>query len=621
MNKLHTTIVAGALLAGAGSATLADTRRELGTAQGFDIALASTTTDLARTREDNGVARLRQTDEAHTQEQASVVFTPDGKRAWYMHMRTSPINEGTAMESSPPNRVQLALTALELGVGPDGSFTVQRPADAQYDIWATDNDGTEYRQAHNPFGYAVQGGKYLYVEYNWQPNGATNTNRYAAMFTRDLRRIPVNGQDQVLVQAKNNDNCSGGGDGNGRGVVTYDGADGTDIGEWDLANGNGEDAGWFRQMRITCTGDGATAACNVTKVFDVVVAEEEERTRGHCDVGGADRSFAVCSWTEGDSQPMHEGVWIGAIDISRGGETGNNAESRLLWKQRIQRDTTMLVNGEQRDYYAMRMNHVRELALQPDGSLAPTNRIIAEWGLNRGGNNNDKKGGRTDYVMGAVYEVTRAGYTEVVPMTNITPLLLGFENTHTAVTSAAFGKGTEVKPGFTMIVGSHTAKGSAELRTIMWDPATKDFVNLGQHNLSRDYDRHLYSNYEGDNPGEQGRNFANCAVVKNPYAAMNGNNVTYFQACALTGKAAIHQDNSAIKPSAFLSIMPIAFTKEAPPPGGGWNEEDLPGEDNPTQGPDEGPGTSVGGCSTSTGGAGLLFGLALIGLTFIRRRK
>jgi MYXO-CTERM domain-containing protein len=620
MNKLNNTILAGALVVAAGSGAVADPRRELGTAQGFDITLASTTSDLARVRvEEDGIERLRQTDQDQTTEQAGVAFTPDGTKAWYWTMKTGPINEGTAMQQDPPNNMQCAMSILQLGVDATGSFTVQRAADAPYDIFVTDNDGEEHRNCNNPFGFPIMNGKYLALEFNYRPNN--NTERYVSIIDQQNNIIPINGQRQALVQRKNNDDLSGGGDGGGRGMVTYDSATETRWFAWDLGNGNGRDAGWARETRITCTGEGPTAACTTNKVFDLVLAEEEERTRGHCSVGGADRSFGICTWTEGDDQPADRGVWIAAVDLSANAEQGEEADSRLLWKHRILRETEMVVNGQARQYIAMRANHTRELAMDAAGNLSPTNRVLFQTSINRGNNTQDRKGGRPAAVLAAVYEVTREGFTETVPLTNIQPLLLGFDSTHTPMTGAIFGKGADVKPGFTMIQGEHTAQpGSSEIRTIMWDPITRNFVDMGQHALGRSSDRHLYSNYLGNNPGEQGRNFSHCKLVKNPYSAMNGNNVTYFQACALTGKSILHPQAS-VKTSAFLSIFPVAFTKEAPPPGGGWNEEDLPGEDNPTQGGDDEPGTSVGGCSTSSGANGLLFALALGLATFIRRRK
>jgi len=49
-----------------------------------------------------------------------------------------------------------------------------------------------------------------------------------------------------------------------------------------------------------------------------------------------------------------------------------------------------------------------------------------------------------------------------------------------------------VKSGFTMIQGEHTGgvgTAASEIRTIMFDATTKQFVNLGQHSLGRASDR------------------------------------------------------------------------------------------------------------------------------------
>ena len=119
MNKLKTTIFATALagLAVPATALAQIDTKDLGASDSFVISLASET-DRAPTRTGtDGIARLRMTDEEFTNEQASVRFSPDGRRALYVHMRTSVINEGTARESPPTDRMQCALSALETSVG------------------------------------------------------------------------------------------------------------------------------------------------------------------------------------------------------------------------------------------------------------------------------------------------------------------------------------------------------------------------------------------------------------------------------------------------------------------------------------------------------------------------
>jgi MYXO-CTERM domain-containing protein len=633
MNKLNFKMLAGAMaLVAVPALASADARRELGRAQGFTIQAASMTTDLAETRTiqtPNGpVEVLEMDDQEQTTEQAILKFSPDGTRALYVRMTTAPIMTA-AGEQSPNNNMQCAVSVLDLGLDTtNGGFTVARPTTGtgMYDRFLTDNDGNEYRNCNRPGLVTINGGALVAFYYNYQPNNSSNTERWVQVLRWDGTAVTIrdangNQRTQVSVQQKDNDDCSSGQDGADADVY-YDAGGMTKVAAGGGCNGNGRDNSWIFAHQIACTGGPGAEDCTVTKLFDLTLGEREERGRVRCSVGGTDRALALCTWTEGNNRPARDGAYMAAIDLSDGGELGEEADSRLLWKQKIDQYQEMIVNGEPREYIAMRTNHGRLLQNLPDGSIIPSNQVIVTYGLNRGGDNNNKKGGRTDYVMAAVYEITREGYTEIMPKTNIQPLLLGLDNTHVHMQHSMFGKGDEMLPGFSFVMGDHPggAARDSELRTIAFDPVTRSMINLGQHGLDRAQDRHLYSNYLGNNPGEQGRNFATCELVKSPYSDMPNNHVTWFQACALTGKLA-EQSEAMYKTSALMSIMPVAFTAEAPPPGGGWNEEDLPGEDNPTQGPDEGPGSSVGGCTTSSGSNGLLFALALGLATFIRRRK
>ena len=651
MKKLNTTILAGALAAAVlpGAAAAQD----LGSARAFEVILASETQDLAPTRTyDDGIRRLRKTDEEFTNEQAAVRFSPDGKYAAVVAMWTGVLNEGTAREANPPNRMQCALTIMQAKQDPvTGAVSMVKLETDPYSKFITNNDGNEYRQCNKPEILLVNGGKNFMVEFNYQPEGTNDTQRYAKVFDWTGTPVTIKNaqgqvQSQVRVQAKNNDDCSMHQSGAGQAGLPYlseqsAGGSTTRFITWDGCNGNGRDDGWARATEVGCVTNAAGDAteCTIKKLFDLSLAQREERSRGRCTVGGADRSFAVCTWTEGNNQPQREGVWMAAVDLDPSGPSGPDADERLLWKERLIHRQYLTVNGEEREYYAMRAQHARLLVKQPDGSLDAGEDIIFQATGNRGGNNNDKKGGRSDIMNMAVIKATRTGYTYVMPMANInmgtSPMLLGLDGTHISMSEAVFGKGDVLIPGFTQLQGSQTGglQQDADIRTIGYDPTTKTMMNLGQHSAGASYDRHLYSNYLGNNPGNQGRNFAGSDIVKNPFFGANalpGSQIQYFNAFALTGKAPNHTD-SAIKPSLFLSLLPVAFAADAPDPQGGYNDN-VPGDDMPDDPAPEEPdpleennpdGFASGGCSTggssSTGG---LLGLGLIGLALtIRRRR
>ncbi len=644
MNMLKTTIFASALAGLAalpGTASAQGASNELGMADSFMISSASLTDRAPVRTGQDGIERLRMTDEEHTNEQATVKFSPDGRRAMYVHMRTSVINEGTGREAPPTDRVQCALSALELSVDAGtGRLKVARPASAQYDIWATNNQGNEYRNCHKPELVVINGGKHVALLANYQANGTNDTKRYVmGVYDWDMNRVTLkngNGQVQniVVVEAKNNDDCSMHQSGAGEvGLPYYDQAGVTKVAMWGGCNGNGNDDGWLFAAGFEFNAAGTEVT--VKRLFDISLAQREERSRGSCTIDAADKSYAVCTWTEGNTQPQHEGTWIAAVDLSDAGQNGPNANDRLLWKDRLSYKTTLQVNGEDREYYSMRAQHMRMMSKQTDGTFLPTNEIIFQATLNRGNNQDDRKGGRSDAMEMAVIKTSRTGYSFTMPLSVInlaSPMLLGTDGTHLSGAPAIFGKGDQLMPGFVQVQGSQTGglQQDADVRTIGYDPVGKTMVNLGQHSARAPYDRHLYSNYLGNNPGNQGRNFAGCDLVKNPFFDASGagttaaSKVQFFTACALTGKASEHVESS-IKPSAFLSIIPTAFSANAPDPQGGYNDN-VPGDNTPDNpAPEEPepfvPGSAAGGCSTGGGSAG---GLAALGLglaALLRRRR
>ena len=401
MKKLNTTILASALAAALLPGVAA--AQDLGSARAYPVIMASETQDLARTRTgDDGIERLRKTDEEFTNEQATVKFSPDGRFAAVVNMQSGVLNEGTAREALPLNKMQGALTMLETFQDPVTGVVGVRPlASDPFSKFISDNNGNENRNFNKPEIIVINGGKNFAVEFNYQPNGSNDTKRYIKVFNWDGTVVPVlkngNGQTQkqVVVMAKNNDDCSMHQSGDGQVNLPYHDAAGvTRYASWAGCNGNGRDDGWLTATEVSCVSNtaGLATECTVKRLFDISLAQREERSRGRCTVGGADRSFAVCTWTEGNNQPQREGVWMAAVDLSTGGQNGENADSRLLWKDRLLHRQEVTINGEEREYYAMRAQHARLLEKQADGTLAPSGQLLFQCTGNRGAQQQRQEG-------------------------------------------------------------------------------------------------------------------------------------------------------------------------------------------------------------------------------------
>jgi hypothetical protein len=412
-------------------------------------------------------------------------------------------------------------------------------------------------------------------------------------------------REQVLVMAKNNDDCDMHQTGDGPCDYAGDAGGTTHLVCWAGCNGNGRDDGWLNDITVNCTNgaDGKATSCQITKNFDISLARREERSRGRCTLADEDLNTAICTWTEGNNQPQREGVWMAAVDVSAGGEQGADAQSRLLWKEQIA-GRTEIEGG--RDYYASRAIQARVLTANPDGTTTRTNQIIFRYGNLQGRNRNNEKGGQYRAQMVGVIKATRTGMEYVLPMTDATEMMLGIDGTHLTACTAMFGAGTDLMSGITFLQGSHNGGGVTEpiVKAIAFDPVNRKMVDLGTHRAGGSYDRHMYSNYLGNNPGNQGRNFAGCTMIKNPFAGQNGSTDAYFMAHALTGKSPQTIDRPELKPSSYVTLLPIASTV-------GTMRSGLTAE------ADEGSG-----CTTTRGSdfAGMMMLLAVLGLTIIRRR-
>jgi uncharacterized protein (TIGR03382 family) len=406
---------------------------------------------------------------------------------------------------------------------------------------------------------------------------------------------------------------------------------------WRGCNGNGNDDGWTQGFQYKI--DNATNPTKVTfaQTSDVSVCPREERSHGFCTTG-TDENVAICSWTEGNTQPQRDGVWMAAIDLTK------NGQQSIIWKQQI--DGRKDVQGIGRTYAMRAMTDRVLLPNATTGELERTDMVVWRSGQLRGNNNTNNKGGTYYANNMAVIKATRQGLQYVVPMTDMAGKLTGLDGTHLGFRFAQVGTTDALKPSIMLLGGSHFGGGyGAQMTMINWDQAANTFVK-GESREGAPYDRHLYPNYLGNNPGNQGRNYLGAEFIKNPFvdSTMAGKD-QYLMVLASTGKdpadmpSATCIDCMKKKLSAYVTIIPVAQNKAGGTTGGtgtgtgtGTGSGDGTGSDDSSTGSDDttdtgddtgmtDPGTSLGGCSAGGSGSGaatlLLLGLAAL----IRRRK
>ncbi|TMQ04693.1 MAG: hypothetical protein E6J91_42825, partial [Deltaproteobacteria bacterium] len=523
--------------------------------------------------------RLRRTDqEQPNAEMPAFALFGDGKSGLHFAMVTE-LNGVRA-----PNAVQLSLTPFTL-TQDAATGQVSVVANTAAAKFVTNNNGNERRNANTPTALAVNGGNVICAKYNYQPNGTNDTVRYIQCFNQAGQVV----LKQTAAFAKNNDDCAMEQDGQAGQVISYNATTGvTKIGEWGGCNGNGADDGYFWATQVTCPASPTLATdCKFANLFDVSLAQREERSRGACSVDAADTSYAVCTWTEGNNQPQRDGVWMAAIDLSTNAK-GANQQQTILWKKQIagRIDNNPVAanagNPNGRRTYAQRAIQERVMAPDPKtGALVATNKLIFSWGDAAGNNNtNEGKGGTYYTNMVAVYQVARKD-TDVKVLAkpvDLGPKLLGLGRTHLGATSALFGTAGSLTPGLIFLNGSHTGGGAnATIFSVAMDPNTFQFSNLGQSPVAP-HDRHLYSNYLGNNPGNQGRNHSAMLTVPNPFPQAAGQDA-YLLITATAGKTMASTctgcndtvSKPQIKLTGLMTVTGIAQTAAAQPGNTGSN--------------------------------------------------
>ena len=596
---------------------------EVGVAKQAQI-LTWSPNDLAPTT--GNPPRLQRTDQNQPgAEMSHLGFFAGNKAGIYFEMRsgdlcgtTSPGIGGQPSSVtgcvSPQDQIQLAAVPFHLVQDPaDGS--VSAVADIAGASFVTNNRGNERRNANHPIAYAVNNGNVMCAEYNYQPNNGNDTKRYMQCFDQTGKNV----MGQTEIYAKQNDDCSMNQDANSTTVINAKSVAGTTkmITKWVAwrgCNGNGQDDGWMQVGNVTCDSAEAPTACTFAQQMDVSLCQQEERSRGFCSVG-TDPDTAICSWTEGNDQPQHDGTWLAAVNINDS-VVGGNQDASVLWKQQIDgRKGT----GATRTY-SMRAMHQRIMAVDGTGNLAPTDDIIWRSGDSHGNNNgNEGKGGTYYGNQMAVMTATKDGMTYKMPLTDMQNTLIGLDGTHLGMGFAMFGTTDKLTPGIVFIGGSQTGGGmGAQVRAVGYDTTANTLNDLGPYTIAP-YDRHLYSNYLGNNPGNQGRNFSGSVMISNPFIGVGGNRDAYLMVMTTTGKASADMMNPERKLSSYITVLPMA---QATDDGTGKGSGSAGGSGTTgSGGGDSGGSTTLGGCS-ATGATGGGMTLLLVGLAAtIRRRR
>jgi MYXO-CTERM domain-containing protein len=573
--------------------------------------------------------RLRRTDQEQPgNEMSAFAFFTDpatGKQTngLYFSMSTE-LSGGRAAT----NKIQLSATPFALTQDP-ATGTVSAVADFAAAKFVTNNNGNERRNANAPTASTINNGSVVLVKYNYQPNGTNDTVTYFQAFNQaGVAVLP-----QTRAYAKNNDDCSTHQDGN-PGVAFKTAAGVTKIVEWAGCNGNGADDGWMFVTQVSCDSEAAPTKCTFANVFDISLAQQEERTRGACTVTDADKSFAVCSWTEGNNQPARNGTWLAGVSLDPAIK-GSNQQQALLWKQQIGGRINNNPAANNQTTYAQRA--IQERIMVPNattGALEASDKLIFQYGDAVGRNNN--KG--TYYTnMVSVIQVTAKGPTFLQKPVDISSQLSGLGGTHLGSTAAVFGP--TATPGLVFLSGSLNGGGiNSMVRSVSFDPATQYLPKDLGAQAGAPHDAHLYSNYLGNNPGNQGRNHSAVQLVQNPFAGQAGSTskfllLTSTSAKTLTTTCAGCTDtmsNPAIKLTGLMTVTPMGGAAATTGTGTGTGGGDTTGSgttgtgSGSSTGSGDGssdPGTTLGGCSTGGGSTGLATFL-LIGLAaFIRRRR
>jgi MYXO-CTERM domain-containing protein len=483
----------------------------------------------------------------------------------------------------------------------------------------TNNASNDWRNAHKPAAYSIDGGNAAVVLYGYAPNNTNNTATYSMVLGPNCEMLST----QTLQVAKTNDNVGG----LYEGGFARDNADGTSDAVFGMiGNGNGDDNGWIAKVHITKAADGTYT---VKKTFDQTVVQNEERSRGTI-VETTDPNHILVIYAEGNAQPPNNGVRMSYVNVADANPTGTDPENaaggRIEWRQ-------YLMQRQGNIYYTTpSMTPVR------DASGAVTNNYIANWVMVDTTNRQGRQKGRTE-IQTAPVQISTTGVTMLdQPKAGMFGLTDG---SHPGMVEGTYG--ADKRPVAFMFSGSITDGGAATVKVIGMD-ATSKLEPIRALNWAPTTSAGYSSQWYGQNPNTaQGRTYPPHGIIlDNPgYGQVGGYQSTVKSflivshahhmdhtgdtsgLCTGTTKAAGTQNGTCGGKNA-MSLVMIPVNADATTGGTGSNDPvSNPDPNQPTGGDGGSEGaTTLGGCSTTgtSSGAGslVLLGLALV---TIRRRR
>ncbi len=544
--------------------------------------------------------RDRPLDQAYPGSEHSALMQRDDGTIMIFTMATYEING-----QLPNNRMQMLCAEINFDpmAGPQVS-TLK---------YVTNLNGNRYRNANHirvskVFGMPV-------VSFNYAPDNRART--YQQVFGPGCTPL----SDMTQIMQKNNDDCSETHSESPETIVQTDG-DTAYLASVHGCNGNGRDDAWMAGTSVTKNTDGTFS---IKKLWDLSIEANEERSRLTI-IPTTIANLVVACGTAGNTQPPNKGVRCYGVNYDVNGEQGENAQSRLMWRQYIaERDGGTY-------YTQMRMAPIN------DATGAPTNMAIADYQMLT----QRRRRGKGTAQLKAVALTFKADGVDVmnVAQDNLFP---ASDATHASICQTQYGTtGQEQSVAMLMsdsVNGSPGAFATAEF--VKYDAATRMINPIQKVGLKAAIDNAWLPNIYGNNPNTQGRNFISCfSGIKNPGYHVTGgymSDVKNFVAVPANTRrmregATIAEDKLALELVLVPTVIDEPATTDPTDPGTTDPTDPNNNPDNPTTptdptnptdpGNNSGSGASgVGGCSTgASGGAGSLafLGLALLA---IRRRR